>query len=94
MTIRPIFAWYDLWVGFFWDSRKRCLYFFPVPCIGLKVQFTPPVVPELDPELMDALSSAVVKHCIKKTIEGFGISIQDPQQLHPSQTPQTSRHRH
>jgi hypothetical protein len=36
--IEPIFAWYDLWVGFFWDSKKRKLYFFPVPCIGLVIQ--------------------------------------------------------
>ena len=39
MRVRPIFAWYDLWVGFFWDREKRRLYFFPVPCIGLVVEF-------------------------------------------------------
>lgn len=42
MKVRPIFAWYDLWVGFFWDAKKRCLYFFPVPCLGLKFQFKEP----------------------------------------------------
>lgn len=39
MTIRPIFAWYDLWVGAFWDQAKRRLYIFPVPCIGVVLEF-------------------------------------------------------
>jgi len=40
ITIRPIFAWYDLWVGFFWDQEKRRLYFFPIPCFGLVIEFS------------------------------------------------------
>lgn len=39
MTVRPIFAWYDLWVGAFWDRQKRRLYILPVPCIGVVIQF-------------------------------------------------------
>ena len=34
-----IFAWYDLWVGLFWDSKKRWLYLFPLPSIGLVIKF-------------------------------------------------------
>lgn len=41
MRVRPIFAWYDLWVGAFWDQKKRVLYIFPVPCLGLKIEFGP-----------------------------------------------------
>lgn len=41
MTIKPIFAWYDLWVGAFWDGSKRRLYILPVPCLGIIVQFPP-----------------------------------------------------
>lgn len=34
-----LFAWYDLWVGLFWDRQKRRLYILPLPCIGIVIQF-------------------------------------------------------
>lgn len=45
MNVRPIFAWYDLWVGAFWDGAKRRLYLFPVPMFGVVLQFTKPTAP-------------------------------------------------
>lgn len=39
MKIRPVLAWYDLWIGAFWDRRKRRLYVLPLPCIGFYIQF-------------------------------------------------------
>lgn len=39
MKISFLFAWYDLWVGFFWDSKKKWLYFLPVPCFGIIFKF-------------------------------------------------------
>lgn len=39
MKIRPIFAWYDLWIGAFWDGGKRRLYMLPLPCLGVVIQF-------------------------------------------------------
>lgn len=33
--LRPIFAWYDLWVGLFIDRKERKVYFFPIPCVGV-----------------------------------------------------------
>lgn len=38
-SVKPIFAWYDLWVGMFWDSRKRKLYILPLPCVGVVIEF-------------------------------------------------------
>lgn len=39
MKISPLFAWYDLWIGAFWDRKNRVLYILPVPCFGFKVEF-------------------------------------------------------
>lgn len=47
MKITPLFAWYDLWIGAFWDRKTRKLYILPLPCIGFVFQFGPinPVLP-------------------------------------------------
>lgn len=37
MTIRPMFAWYDLWIGVFYDRAKRKVYVMPLPCLGFVV---------------------------------------------------------
>lgn len=37
MTIHPIFAWYDIWVGIFVDRPKRRIYILPIPCIGVVI---------------------------------------------------------
>lgn len=47
MRIRPVFAWYDLWVGAYWDRRARRLYVLPLPCIGVAIEFVRPQ-PSLD----------------------------------------------
>lgn len=38
MTIRPVLAWYDMWVGLYWDRRERRLYVLPIPCVGFVIQ--------------------------------------------------------
>lgn len=37
LRVRPMFAWYDLWVGVFIDRAKRRVYVFPLPCLGVVV---------------------------------------------------------
>jgi len=39
MRIKPIFAWYDFWIGAFYDRAKRRLYIFPLPMIGFYVEW-------------------------------------------------------
>jgi hypothetical protein len=39
MSIKPVFAWYDFWIGFYWNREKRRLYILPLPCIGIVMQF-------------------------------------------------------
>lgn len=37
--MRPLFAWYDLWVGAYWDRKTRQLYVLPLPCLGFVISF-------------------------------------------------------
>jgi hypothetical protein len=37
VSVRLIFAWYDLWIGVFIDRPKRRVYIFPLPCVGLVI---------------------------------------------------------
>lgn len=43
MKFKLIFAWYDLWIGAFWDKAKRYLYVFPVPCVGVRIEIPLPM---------------------------------------------------
>lgn len=38
MRIKPFFAWYDFWIGLFYDKNKKILYFFPIPMFGFKIE--------------------------------------------------------
>ena len=38
MKVKFIFAWYDFWVGLFFDRPKRKVYVFPLPMVGMEVQ--------------------------------------------------------
>jgi hypothetical protein len=38
--VHPMFAWYDLWVGAYWDRQGRCLYVMLLPTLGFRVQLS------------------------------------------------------
>lgn len=37
-----ILAWYDMWIGLYWDVGYRTLYICPLPMIVLRFQFPGP----------------------------------------------------
>lgn len=39
MRVEFLFAWYDLWIGAYWDRKQHALYVLPVPCLGIVVRF-------------------------------------------------------
>ena len=42
MQVGFIAAWYDFWIGAFYDRKKKRLYLFPFPCIGVWLQIGDP----------------------------------------------------
>jgi hypothetical protein len=39
MKVFIVLAWYDIWIGFYYDRKNRHLYILPVPCIGIRLEF-------------------------------------------------------
>lgn len=37
--MRIKFAWYDMWVGAFWDRKRRILYICPLPMLLIEIPF-------------------------------------------------------
>lgn len=35
--VRPLFAWYDLWVGVYVDTARRRVFILPVPMFGIVI---------------------------------------------------------
>lgn len=50
MKVRPIIAWYDFWIGCFYDRMKRRIYVFPLPCIGVVIQLNPTETELVNPD--------------------------------------------
>lgn len=39
LSVAPVVAWWDLWIGAYWDRKRRWLYLLPVPMIGVVIKF-------------------------------------------------------
>ena len=36
--VRFLFKWYDLWIGAYWDRKKKDLYILPLPMVGVVIK--------------------------------------------------------
>lgn len=41
MHIRIFWAWYDLWIGAYWDRKARILYICPIPTLVIATSRNP-----------------------------------------------------
>nr|WP_294897794.1 hypothetical protein [uncultured Pedobacter sp.] len=67
MRIQLLFAWYDLWIGAFWDAKKKWLYILPLPCIGIILKFN-----FLAKKEVKSTSEALNKHNVINSFCDFG----------------------
>ena len=37
--VKFVFAWYDFWIGAYWDCERRSLYILPLPMLGVVIDF-------------------------------------------------------
>jgi hypothetical protein len=37
--VRPLFAWFDLWIGVFVDRPRRRVYILPIPMVGIVIEW-------------------------------------------------------
>ncbi len=38
MKVTVFFAWYDMWIGMYFDRARQVAYICPLPCLVFKVQ--------------------------------------------------------
>lgn len=39
VRVRPVFARFDLWIGIYIDRKTPAIYFFPLPMLGLRLDW-------------------------------------------------------
>lgn len=39
VRVKPIFAWYDFWVGVYIDRANKRIYVLPLPMLGIVIEW-------------------------------------------------------
>ena len=39
MIVKPVFKWFDFWMGLYWDRDRKILYLFYFPMCGLMISW-------------------------------------------------------
>lgn len=64
MKFQLLFAWYDFWIGLFYDQKKNWLYFLPLPMCGIIIK-----LPQRRYWIYSERINAVVGSTVKSELE-------------------------
>jgi hypothetical protein len=67
MKFKIFWAWFDFWVGFYYDRRKDILYFCPLPTVVLAFSFRDIEIPTAE---YDGTQKKMTVECTELRREG------------------------
>lgn len=67
ISVKPLFAWHNLWFGFYWDKISKKLYFLPVPMCGIVIQFK-------EKEIYSFVDGETMEQALNERFPGINIS--------------------
>ena len=70
MKIKPYFKWFDFWIGFFYDIKKKILYIGILPMLGIKISFYKELPPLQTEKITKSTNDVLLKKEQERTVKG------------------------